>query len=571
MRRSFARLHQNLQPDAVLFLGDLMDGGRETMDERTFEKNRNRFLENVFDSGRTAWNLRPLLMDAEDLERKVEIHGHKLEGKAVGEGSSSPLSPDSDSQHNSTYHGQDESEQNYKADEDITGHFQQIMEVPSDSGERVAIRSNGRSVRLYVAGNHEVGFGDTIVRKAVRRYKQEFGSINYEINVGNHSLVILDTLALSANLTSIQKESREFMTRLGQETPSLPRILFTHVPLFRLDTTFCGEARESGQLILDRNGEQYQNMVNASLSREILHNIQPDMIFSGDDHDWCEIVHSLDDKLTPEVTVPTFSFAQGSKQPAFVVLSLFNPEKLPKSVTPNMPENVARQLHNGTAILGADGVGTVLGRDTETTLASSMALDSPTFAYEECVMPRQLSIYSGYIVLLGLTLAWLVVLRFYWFLQSRPSDPLLIRWRRMPPRLKVARSLSTPHPLQGQGQKSVAQRSAPRSQKQQELSQMISPVDLADLDLDLDLDEKNIRRGSDSPPFQRPLSPWSLPVGMGVVGNNTRHTKNWHAWIQHMTRPIWRLQFWRMLAMDLWEIFRFVVPLYLLLLVASLV
>ncbi|KAI8603848.1 Metallo-dependent phosphatase-like protein, partial [Dissophora ornata] len=229
MRRSFARLHQNLQPDAVLFLGDLMDGGRETMDERTFEKNRNRFLENV---------------------------------------------------------------------------------------------SNGRSVRLYVAGNHEVGFGDTIVRKAVRRYKQEFGSINYEINVGNHSLVILDTLALSANLTSIQKESREFMTRLGQETPSLPRILFTHVPLFRLDTTFCGEARESGQLILDRNGEQYQNMVNASLSREILHNIQPDMIFSGDDHDWCEIVHSLDDKLTPEVTVPTFSFAQGSKQPAFVVLSL---------------------------------------------------------------------------------------------------------------------------------------------------------------------------------------------------------------------------------------------------------
>ncbi|KAH7048036.1 Metallo-dependent phosphatase-like protein, partial [Linnemannia elongata] len=233
MRKSFARLHRRLQPDMVLFLGDLLDGGRETVaghDRGVYEKNKHRFLDKI--------------------------------------------------------------------------------------------RQDGKSARLYVAGNHDVGFGDTLVRQAMKRYKGDFGSVNYEIKVGNHSLVVLDTLSLSSNITSVREESRGFLARMEQEKSKEPRVLFTHVPLFRPETTSCGEAREAQQLILDRNGEQYQNMVNASLSREILRKVQPDMIFSGDDHDWCEMGHSLDGRLTPEVTLPTFSFAQGIKQPGFVVLSL---------------------------------------------------------------------------------------------------------------------------------------------------------------------------------------------------------------------------------------------------------
>ncbi|KAF9089783.1 hypothetical protein BGX29_011872 [Mortierella sp. GBA35] len=65
---------------------------------------------------------------------------------------------------------------------------------------------------------------------------------------------------------------------MEHETPNEPRILFTHVPLFRPETISCGKGREATQLILDRNGEQYQNMVNATLSREILRKIQPDMV-----------------------------------------------------------------------------------------------------------------------------------------------------------------------------------------------------------------------------------------------------------------------------------------------------
>jgi hypothetical protein len=34
MKRNFALLNSALKPDAVLFLGDIMDGGREWLDDR---------------------------------------------------------------------------------------------------------------------------------------------------------------------------------------------------------------------------------------------------------------------------------------------------------------------------------------------------------------------------------------------------------------------------------------------------------------------------------------------------------------------------------------------------------
>ncbi|KAI8594852.1 Metallo-dependent phosphatase-like protein [Dissophora ornata] len=300
MKRSFNRMHASLRPDAVLFLGDLNDGGRDSYGE-TFDKNSNRFFEKVFET----------------------------------------------------------------------------------------------NVRLYVAGNHDVGFGNTLVRPSVARFKRVFGSINYEIEVGNHSLVVLDTLALSSDVRDIREESQQFLTQMKNEKPTLPRILFTHVPLFRLDTTYCGDARETEQLIINRNGLQFQNMVNAPLSRQILRGIQPDMVFSGDDHDWCEIAHSLDGTLTPEVTLPTFSFAQGIQQPGFVMLSLYNPE------------------HKGSA----DSV----ARPSEDT----------TFAYEECMLPNQMLIYMCYIALLAFSLNCILIQRYRWMMRGRrhlAERSVLLRW-----------------------------------------------------------------------------------------------------------------------------------------------
>ncbi|KAF9939832.1 hypothetical protein BGZ65_009210 [Modicella reniformis] len=298
MKRSFHRLHGSLRPDAVIFLGDLNDGGRNSRGD-VFDKNKKRFFERVFESKSSAWNQKPIVMDAVE-----PTTSHQDEGSG---------------------------------DINITGRYRQLMNVPLDAAEREAIRKSGKSVRLYVAGNHDVGFGNTLIRSSMARYKQSYGSVNYEIEVGNHSLVVLDTLALSSDIQDIREESHRFLTQIEKEKPRLPRILFTHVPLFRLDTTYCGDARETQQLILNRKGEQYQNMVDAMLSRQILRAVQPDMVFSGDDHDWCEIAHSLDGTLTPEITLPTFSFAQGIQQPGFVMLSLFNPDHKVKNAFPMIP------------------------------------------------------------------------------------------------------------------------------------------------------------------------------------------------------------------------------------------
>ncbi|KAF9294623.1 hypothetical protein BGZ74_011164 [Mortierella antarctica] len=378
MRRSFRRLHNQLQPDAVLFLGDLMDGARDTMDPKLFARNRDRFMETVFDSKNTAWNELPVVMDKDGSEQEEVVDDEDWLCGDLGAQRVTSMK----SQGKEQKHPENNTTTTYD-DIYITGQFKQVTRIPADSSKRQAIRAAGKSLRLYVAGNHDYGFGDTLVREAMVRYKREFGSVNYEVHVGNHTLVVLDTLALSSSIPSIREESQEFLSKIGREGPRAPRILFTHVPLHRPETTYCGDAREAKQLILDSYGEQYQNMVNASLSREILRKIQPDMIFSGDDHDWCEIAHSAYGAITPEVTVPTFSFAQGIRQPGFVMLSLYNPEEL---------------VRNRELVLPTPGQGYP---PPSWTGGVKTIKDSSTFAYEACMLPNQLSIYNGYIVLLA--------------------------------------------------------------------------------------------------------------------------------------------------------------------------
>ncbi|GJJ75643.1 ethanolamine phosphate phosphodiesterase [Entomortierella parvispora] len=354
MKRSFRRMHSSLRPDAVIFVGDLNDGGRLSQGQ-VFEDNLQRFYQRVFESKSSAWNQAPVIMD---------------------EAPEDPLT-----------------------EEGFAGHYKQVKDIPTTAAEREEVRSSGKSLRLYVAGNHDVGFGDNLIKTSLIRYKKMFGSVNYEIQVGNHSLVVLDTLSLSAVVPEIREESQQFLNQMEQEPLTLPRILFTHVPLFRSDTTYCGDVRETKQLIINRGGAQYWNMVSASLSREILRGIQPDMVFSGDDHDWCEIAHSLDGTITPEVTLRSFSFAQGIQQPAFVMLSLYNPDHTPKNTFPDVP---GPGLPVG-ALDPAD--------QTETVLRPT---GKATFAYEECMLPNQMQIYICYGVLFGISLCWIVVQRYRW-------------------------------------------------------------------------------------------------------------------------------------------------------------
>ncbi|KAG0381203.1 hypothetical protein BGX24_006575 [Mortierella sp. AD032] len=510
MKRSFRRLHASLRPDAVLFLGDLNDGGRNT-DQKTFEKNTGRFFEWIFATNSSAWNQGPIVMDALD-----------------GETAAIPATAGAASTNsNNLRKRQSLTEEEKARNEDITGHYVQRVEAPLDSIERLRIRDSGQSLRLYVAGNHDVGFGDTLIRSSMKRYKRVFGSVNYEVNVGNHSLVVLDTLALSSKVPSIREESQLFLDQIKLEQPSLPRILFTHVPLHRLDTTYCGKARETDQTIKDRKGEQYQNMVNIPLTREILEDIQPDMVFSGDDHDWCEIAHpTIGGNFVPEVTLRTFSFAQGIKRPAFGMLSLFNPDQKPKNV-----QHVVGSL---------EAAGLPVSREFALGSVERPSGDS-TFVYGECMLPDQLLVYICYGALFAVSLSWILIRRFQWMSISRQrvrESSILGRWRKS----QSADVTTTSNIINNISENSIGSSSSRADQQ---------------LD-DTTFEEKDVY-------YDEPVGPLSLGATVNSITTAEGKKQLRRRW------PLFMRLFWERVVRDLWDVVRYVVPFYVFLFVCSII
>ncbi|KAK3046596.1 hypothetical protein LTR09_011944 [Extremus antarcticus] len=134
----------------------------------------------------------------------------------------------------------------------------------------------------------------------------------------------------------------------AKKTPQLPIILLTHVPLFRNPDTECGPMRERGNQIKVQFGYQYQNVVTQTLSKDIVTKISAAgeiiQVFSGDDHDYCDVTHRYnipllgtksyfpnDDSVKArysqikEITVKSFSWAMGVRKPGFLLVSLWNP------------------------------------------------------------------------------------------------------------------------------------------------------------------------------------------------------------------------------------------------------
>ncbi|CAK7268444.1 hypothetical protein SEPCBS57363_003099 [Sporothrix epigloea] len=125
----------------------------------------------------------------------------------------------------------------------------------------------------------------------------------------------------------------------------LPTILLSHVPLFRPPGTPCGPLREHwppakpsaedpdkpvfpdhrNAISLTR-GYQYQNVLSESDSHKLIKSIgNVKHAFSGDDHDYCEVVHDAGLEHVREITVKSFSMAMGVPTPGFLMLSLYNP------------------------------------------------------------------------------------------------------------------------------------------------------------------------------------------------------------------------------------------------------
>lgn len=199
-----------------------------------------------------------------------------------------------------------------------------------DRYNRIFTKPAFKRTIMSLPGNHDIGYGDTIVPHALNRFRAYFGETSSTVGVGNHTLVILDTISMLNTINeSIYGPPKEFMDNLAKtagDPETKPRILLSHVPLYRDKDASCGKYREAKKPLPYVKGYQYQTLVTPELSQKILSAVNPIAVFSGDDHDACHVQHPYklngQEKTTDEFTVKSISMAMGIEDPGIQLLTL---------------------------------------------------------------------------------------------------------------------------------------------------------------------------------------------------------------------------------------------------------
>lgn len=296
----------------------------------------------------------------------------------------------------------------------------------------------GESNRVDVIGNHTFVSVDTVSLSAMDQPDPVTGSSRAssedEYPIWKDADDFLDNMAArkahaeTEELRMLQKkpEDIQFEHRiveaveesiLAQPTPQgpgFPTILLTHVPLYRKPATPCGPLRERSpptapnleedepNSLKIAGGYQYQNVLTPTISTELVTKAGPNVVqvYSGDDHDYCEVSHREFNGSPNEITVKSLSWAMGVRHPGFVLTSLWNP------IDPNTGES----LRKGS---------------------------SATIQNHLCLMPDQLGIFIHYGLILGLSILILFISSTYHVLftsETPPNDAVLpLSERRSPP------------------------------------------------------------------------------------------------------------------------------------------
>lgn len=387
LRRSYTYLQQSLQPDTLFFLGDLFDGGREwgtwhsSSPEERFKRYGNKYwmkeytrFQRIFIDGWLDSRHDP---PAEPRGRKIiaSLPGNHDLGFASGiqgpvkerfeayfgagnridiVGNHSFISVDTVSlsamdqaDPNTGGSGAGDGTSHSAANRDIWGSTEDFL-----SGVRQARnRAVKRELRM-MAGLREQSYRDD-------------GLAGFAPNI--------------TDLTERRKPMEMGDVPLGNVEKSFPSILLTHVPLYRAPDTDCGAQRERGHAILVQGGYQYQNVLTPLVSKDIISKLGVEdvtQIYSGDDHDYCEVEHGEFTGRIKEITVKSISLAMGVRKPGFLAVSLHNPVEVRPTVN-----------------IGEEETG--VKRDT--------------IQNHLCLLPDQLAIFIRYGILLLLTLLVLAI------------------------------------------------------------------------------------------------------------------------------------------------------------------
>ncbi|KAH0736462.1 hypothetical protein KY285_012169 [Solanum tuberosum] len=185
----------------------------------------------------------------------------------------------------------------------------------------------------YLAGNHDIGYAAFHSRmpEVIKRYEKAFGARNYQFTAGKVDFITIDAQTLDGHpQNNVTPATWEFVKNVSKHLSSNPRVLLTHIPLYRPDQTACGSYRSSS-IINQRinraaqdNEILYQNYITEKGTNDLLDSIKPALILSGHDHDQCTVIHKSKYGSIKEHTLGTISWQQGNLFPSYMLLSASN-------------------------------------------------------------------------------------------------------------------------------------------------------------------------------------------------------------------------------------------------------
>lgn len=330
LRRTYSRLQTVLYPDTIFFLGDLFDGGREwsTRTSRSPEKQYRKYGDDYWlNEYRRFGNIFFRHWGDGGLDPRPGQPGRKLISSLPGN-----------------------------------------HDLGFAKGVQEGVRNRfnayfGEGNRIDIIANHTFVSIDSVSLSAV--------GMEYPEQVENLWRPTVDFLDSAAKQKKrlIQRELRRQqglrpypgfrhkhyeagelptaeLPHSNDDVTEFPTILLSHVPLYRAPGTPCGPQRErwpptpppAGQPPLEEDhrnaisvsgGYQYQNVLHKEVTIDLANKIGDiQYAFSGDDHDYCEVLHrgyASGGGGIREITVKSTSWAMGVRHPGVVLVSLWNP------------------------------------------------------------------------------------------------------------------------------------------------------------------------------------------------------------------------------------------------------
>ncbi|KAI9656444.1 MAG: hypothetical protein M1829_000403 [Trizodia sp. TS-e1964] len=404
LSRVYNNLLYYLHPDTIFFLGDLFDGGREWSTETALNPD-------------AQWRMYGEAFWLREYQRfgRIFFDPWRNSGMEPGEG---------------------------QLGRKIIASLPGNHDLGIGTGIQIPVRDRfqayfGEGNRIDVVGNHTFVSVDTVSLSAIGEPDPSTASQGFGLGDGPPSPMekiwkpvkeflddaqaskqravrnCLNGMVGSGEAGKYLHEARniteaivETVERTKGDLLGFPTILLTHVPLYRPPGTPCGPQREhwppsappKGQskplerddrnAIAVRGGYQYQNVLKPEISKELVEKVgNVTYVFSGDDHDYCEILHKefTSSEFSTvaggirEITVKSISMAMGVRKPGFLMLSLWNPVD-----STGNPLGTKESGHGGAA-----------PADSSSTQSIQTHL---------CLQPDQLGILISYAYLIAITI-----------------------------------------------------------------------------------------------------------------------------------------------------------------------